>query len=234
MRQVIQAGGSLAYRNKGIWVATTILGLWVLSLSLGLALPLHLSSPLTYLHILLQTHLFTGLFITAHDAMHGTVAPGRPGVNRFFGRLTLLLYACNSWSRLLPAHHAHHRNPASDSDPDYGPPAFFHWFSRFILYYVRLYQIVVMAILFNLAALWIPKPNLVAFYIVPSLLSLVQLFYFGTYLPHRGEHPESNVHRARSQSKNHLLAFLSCYFFGYHQEHHEQPAVPWWRLPDIR
>jgi len=33
-----------------------------------------------------------------------------------------------------------------------------------------------MAILFNLASIWIPKPNMVAFYIIPSVLSLLQLF----------------------------------------------------------
>ncbi|WP_208766779.1 fatty acid desaturase [Nostoc flagelliforme] len=24
---------------------------------------------------------------------------------------------------------------------------------------------------------------------------------------------------------------MSCYHFGYHQEHHEYPDVPWWKLP---
>jgi beta-carotene ketolase (CrtW type) len=23
---------------------------------------------------------------------------------------------------------------------------------------------------------------------------------------------------------------ISCYFFGYHFEHHESPQTPWWRL----
>ena len=72
--------------------------------------------------------------------------------------------------------------------------------------------------------------KLILYYVVPSILSTLQLFYFGTYLPHRGEHAADNVHKARSQSKNHLLAFVSCYFFGYHYEHHDQPWVPWWLL----
>jgi len=234
MNSTVQSLKLRPFRYRGIIIAFTLVFLWVVSLAIGLYLPLNLSNPLTYLHILIQTHLFTGLFITAHDAMHGTVAPRRPQLNRFFGRLSLLLFACNSWSRLLPAHHKHHRHPASESDPDYGPPSFFQWFFRFITYYVRWYQILLMAILFNLAAIWIPKPNMVFFYIIPSFLSLLQLFYFGTYLPHRGEHDQANIHRARSQAKNHILAFFTCYFFGYHQEHHEQPAVPWWRLPMVR
>ncbi|MEY4144847.1 MAG: hypothetical protein RLZZ335_699 [Bacteroidota bacterium] len=222
------------YRYKGVAIATAVLLLWAVSLGLGFFLPLDWLHPFTYVHVLVQTHLFTGLFITAHDAMHGTVAPHRPKLNRFYGQISLLLFACNSWSRLLPAHHAHHRQPASENDPDFGPPSFLSWFFRFITYYVRWYQILVMAILFNLASIWIPKPNMVAFYIIPSVLSLLQLFYFGTYWPHRGEHEHNNIHRARSQPKNHFLAFITCYFFGYHHEHHDQPAVPWWRLPYVR
>ncbi len=63
---------------------------------------------------------------------------------------------------------------------------------------------------------------------IPAGLSTLQLFYFGTYLPHMGE--ETNAHHSHSQSKNHLWAFISCYFFGYHFEHHDSPGTPWWRL----
>ncbi|MFW6276162.1 MAG: fatty acid desaturase, partial [Bacteroidota bacterium] len=66
---------------------------------------------------------------------------------------------------------------------------------------------------------------------LPALLSTLQLFYFGTYLPHRKPHThDMGRHRARTQSKNHLWAMLSCYFFGYHTEHHESPGTPWWQL----
>jgi beta-carotene ketolase (CrtW type) len=27
---------------------------------------------------------------------------------------------------------------------------------------------------------------------------------------------------------------VSCYFFGYHLEHHAYPYLPWWRLPAAR
>jgi beta-carotene ketolase (CrtW type) len=30
--------------------------------------------------------------------------------------------------------------------------------------------------------------------------------------------------------KNHVMAFLACYFFGYHSEHHLWPGTPWWKL----
>lgn len=85
-----------------------------------------------------------------------------------------------------------------------------------------------MAVLFNILKMWIPQANLLLFWVVPSLLSTLQLFYFGTYQPHKGEH--DNKYFARSQAKNHVLAFFSCYFFGYHYEHHDSPATPWWML----
>jgi hypothetical protein len=33
-----------------------------------------------------------------------------------------------------------------------------------------------------------------------------------------------------AEKKNHVLAFFSCYFFGYHYEHHHSPGTPWWML----
>jgi beta-carotene ketolase (CrtW type) len=76
----------------------------------------------------------------------------------------------------------------------------------------------------------IPKANLVLFWIIPPILSTIQLFYFGTFQPHK--HPETieNIYKTRSQKKNHFIGFISCYFFGYHLEHHKKPNLPWWKL----
>jgi beta-carotene ketolase (CrtW type) len=43
-----------------------------------------------------------------------------------------------------------------------------------------------------------------------------------------------NKQQSRSQRKNHVWAFISCYFFGYHYEHHAQPYLPWWKLPQAK
>jgi hypothetical protein len=44
-----------------------------------------------------------------------------------------------------------------------------------------------------------PLGNLLLFWALPSILSSLQLFYFGTYLPHRHEEAEfADEHRARS------------------------------------
>lgn len=213
----------------GWLVALLVMVGWTAALGFNLSRSFSFTDPIAWLWFLVQTHLFTGLFITAHDAMHGTVSPNTR-LNNSIGRISLALFALNSWNKLLPKHHEHHRYVATDADPDYGPPAFWPWYLKFVKTYVSWWQILGMAILFNIAKIWIDEVNLIFYYVVPSLLSTLQLFYFGTYLPHKGEHEAENKHKARTMSKNHFLAFISCYFFGYHYEHHDQPAVPWWLL----
>ena len=87
-----------------------------------------------------------------------------------------------------------------------------------------------MTISLQLLRLIFPLENLLLFWILPGILSTFQLFYFGTYVPHKNGHEHSNKHKSKTLKKNHVLAFLSCYFFGYHFEHHDAPGVPWWRL----
>ncbi|MEL7193577.1 MAG: fatty acid desaturase, partial [Bacteroidota bacterium] len=36
------------------------------------------------------------------------------------------------------------------------------------------------------------------------------------------------------QKRNHMWAFLTCYFFGYHFEHHDSPNTPWWKLWELK
>lgn len=218
------------YQYTGVWVAISVILLWSISLVLNLLIPVIWDSPISYLRVLLQTHLFTGLFITAHDAMHGAVAPGKPGLNHGLGKLGATLFLFNSYTNMRPKHYAHHRHVGTDEDPDFhnGNPSFFRWYYDFLTEYISWKQILLAAITFNVAKIWIPEANLLMYWVLPSLLSTFQLFYFGTYLPHMGAH--DNPHHSRSQSSNHVWAFLSCYFFGYHYEHHDSPNTPWWRL----
>ncbi|WPP51554.1 fatty acid desaturase [Catalinimonas niigatensis] len=216
------------YREKGVLIALTIILLWFASLFCLLHFyQVNWLSPLTYIFMLIQTHLYTGLFITAHDAMHGAVS-SRKTTNTMIGKTAAALFAYNSYKKLFPKHHLHHRFVATDQDPDYHHGNFVSWYVRFALEYVSIWQILLMAGTYELLLLAFPKPNVILFYIIPSLLATLQLFFFGTYLPHRGEN--NNKHRSSTQSKNHLWAFLSCYFFGYHYEHHNTPRVPWWQL----
>lgn len=224
---------------RGVGFAVLILGLWFGGLAL--LLPLDLASlgawqwPVSVAGLLVMTHLYTGLFITAHDAMHGTLAPGRPALNNLLGRLCTLLFAFNSWARLMPKHHQHHRHVATEADPDFHPTqhhGFWRWYLKFAAEYVTWSQLLAMAVTFNvLYRLFFSVENVILFWMLPSVLATFQLFYFGTYLPHR-DVPElpANAHHSRSQPRNHVWAFVSCYFFGYHYEHHDSPATPWWLL----
>ncbi|MEZ4825903.1 MAG: fatty acid desaturase [Bacteroidia bacterium] len=220
------------YRYTGLMIAIIMIAIWAISLVFLLQMEVTLSHPLTWLGILLQTHLFTGMFITAHDAMHGSVLPSSMKINHAIGRICTALFMFNSYHVLKPKHYLHHRFAGTDKDPDFhkGNAGFWPWYLAFLREYVSIRQFVLVAITYNILLFFVPQVNLILFWIIPSILSTLQLFYFGTYQPHMGEHAPSNRHKAHSQKKNHLYAFLSCYFFGYHYEHHDAPVVPWWQL----
>ena len=101
-------------RNIGVVISLVVIAAWLGLLTFLLTYGIDWTSPVPYLLALLQTHLYTGLFITAHDAMHGVVAPGRKELNRGIGTVAALLFAYNWYPRLLPRHHLHHRHVATD------------------------------------------------------------------------------------------------------------------------
>lgn len=220
---------------NGIILAISIITLWLSHLIFLLFFrEVNFFNTGTYLHIFIQGFLYTGLFITAHDAMHGTVSRYK-FINITIGRITTFLFAGMSYNRLLKNHNLHHKFPATDQDPDYFIKSqnFFVWWAVFFYRYATLQQIIIMGLSYNLLKIIgnVPEINLWFYWIIPALLGTLQLFYFGTYLPHRQPHTEEmGQHKARTLPKNHLLAFLTCYFFGYHREHHEGPHIPWWQL----
>lgn len=204
--------------------------LWLASLAFLLHYPVRFTDPLVYLFVLVQMHLYTGVFITMHDSIHGVVAPGNKRLNKVIGWICATLFAYNHYGKLSRKHQLHHHHSVSDEDPDYSKGGFLIWYVRFLLQYVTIWQFVLMGITYNVLQLAFPVENVVLFWMIPAILSTCQLFYFGTYLPHRGEHEADNAHKARSQKTNHWVAFFSCYFFGYHYEHHAFPYLPWWKL----
>lgn len=217
----------------GLLIALTVILLWAFHLLYLLILvDLSAASPMILVHMAIQTYLYTGLFITAHDAMHGLVSPNKV-VNKSIGRLATQLFAALSFSRLLEKHQLHHRFPGEAADPDYSVNSqnFWLWWFSFMKNYISWWQIIIMALVFNILHIWVDQLNLILFWILPSILATFQLFYFGTYRPHRLPHTETMLpHNSRSQKGPHVWAMLSCYFFGYHYEHHEWPHIPWWKL----
>lgn len=217
----------------GILIASVIILLWLghLLFTLLFVEP-DFASIWFYVHIFIQTYLYTGLFITGHDAMHGTVAHNRK-LNNFFGHLATTLFAFLSFRKLSKKHYQHHRFPATEKDPDFSPRSnnFFIWWFIFMKNYTTWWQILLMAVTFNILLLRFTEFQLLAFWVAPAIFSTLQLFLFGTYIPHRRPFNEKmNPHNSRTLPKNHFVAMLSCYFFGYHQEHHESPTTPWWQL----
>lgn len=190
--------------------------------------------------VLLQTWLSTGLFIIAHDCMHGSFAPGQPARNHMVGRLALMIYAGLDYDRMLPAHFAHHKYVGTGADPDFHAPApralgrwFFSFFSQYYTH-MQLLRITLAAVAYLL--LGADLINIVLFWAVPALLALGQLFVFGTYLPHRhGDDEFADRHRSRSVGHGGIISLIGCFHFGgYHHEHHRFPNTPWWQLPTKR
>ncbi|WP_045055152.1 beta-carotene ketolase CrtW [Aliterella atlantica] len=225
---------------SGLWVALSILGIWASSLILLLSVDVNgVNNLLLTPFIIIQTFLYTGLFITAHDAMHGAVFPGNLKINNFVGNLAVTLYALFDYDKLLQKHWSHHHHPASELDPDFHNlkhKNFFSWYLYFMFRYWSWTRIISLMALYNLIAFTLPvsEKNLTLFWVLPSILSSVQLFYFGTYIPHK--EPEggyTNIHRAQTNPLPTWLSFITCYHFGYHEEHHEHPEVPWWGLPKV-
>lgn len=223
----------LAAAIGATWVAIHIGGIFFWSWTPDLI-------PAAILLIALQAWLSTGLFIIAHDCMHGSFAPGWPRMNKAVGMVSLAAYAALSYRALLPKHMAHHAAPGTETDPDFHPReprrplAWFICFFRSYYTHGQIARITGAAIVYML--LGASLLNIVVFWAVPALLALVQLFTFGTYLPHRHTDQEfADGHRARSNARSLLGSLLTCYHFGgYHHEHHLSPATPWWRLPKVR
>lgn len=220
-------------------VALVVIAVWTGTLALGLTSDLSLATPAHALEVLafiaLRTLSYVGLFITAHDAMHGTVASGRRRLNDAVGAVALALYAWLPFARLKERHGEHHAAPARPGDPDWcADQRFLPWLWSFVRHYVDAWVIVRNAAFVTaLVALGASPLDALVLHALPAWLSVVQLFTFGTWLPHRGAH-DDDVHRARSADVSPLVSFVSCYHFGYHLEHHRAPHVPWWRLPAER
>ena len=226
----------------GLSLATGVIAMWIAVHVYGVFF--HRWTPVGIVAapflIALQCWLNVGLFIVAHDAMHGSLAPFMPGVNRFVGRLCLTLYAGFSYDALIGKHFDHHRHSGTAQDPDFNdedPDHFWRWYATFLRRYFgwRAFLFLLAVSIIETRVLGAGDANMLVLWAAPAILSSIQLFYFGTYLPHRHEDDSfADTHNARSNDYSWLLSLLTCFHFGYHHEHHTAPYVPWWRLPRAR
>ena len=226
-------------RTLGLGLALAIIAAW-LSMHIAGVFYVPLENAAVVVTVLLfQCWLNVGLFIIAHDCMHGSLAPRWPRVNTLMGTLSLALYAGFSYAKLLPAHHCHHRVPGTEEDPDFSVahsdnPTL--WFVEFVRRYFGLREFAILTTLLTLylVVLAVPLERMLLFWALPAIASSMQLFFFGTYLPHRttGE-PFEDQHRARNNEFGYWGSLFSCYHFGFHHVHHLYPGVPWWGLPHV-
>ena len=234
---------------QGLRLAALILLLWLLSLAAVLLVgPARLGWPLALATVLVRTLLHTGLFIVAHDAMHGLLVPQRPRWNHRLGAFALALYAALAYDRCRRNHGLHHQQTATASDPDFlGDPEAgpLGWYLHFMGGYLNPLQMGLLlggwGALATGGAVLMQLPwqqallRVLLGYTLPLLLSSLQLFVVGTYLPHRRSRVRSrDRHQAASLAWPPALSLLACFHFGYHWEHHHNPSLPWYRLPDRR
>ena len=228
----------MLWRDTGLLFALLVIGLWLVTLRH--ALFRHTLNPWTTpLLFLAVNHLYTGLLITAHDAIHGTVCSLK-SVNDGIGRFCLMVFAGFDYDFLREEHWRHHSHAGLlHQDPDFhrGDASIPQWFLGFILHYVSLAQVVKLhVIIYTLFFLGAPMQNLIVFNALGGMSSAMILFYYGTYIPHRPDPPaleKPEGFRTLDKAKDtRLTSFLKCYNFGCHKEHHANPRVPWWALYD--
>ena len=231
-RQAV-TGLALALAIVAAWACLHAYAMFVFQLSWA-SLPFAVAMALT------QCWLSVGLFIVSHDAMHGSLIPRGGRLNDMIGGVLLFIYAGFSWRRMRDAHFAHHRAPGSRDDPDFSadhPSHFWPWYAQFLKRYFGWQSVVFVftVVLTYWLVFGVPVQNIVLLYGMPAIASSMQLFYFGTFRPHRHREDRfADRHNARSDNFGTVASLATCFHFGYHHEHHLAPNVPWWQLPAAR
>lgn len=224
-------GMTLAALIAGSWLGLHAYAMFVFELSWQ-------NLPLAVAMAALLCWLSVGVFIVAHDAMHGSLAPNHPRLAAHIAAVLLFLYAGFGWTTLRKAHFEHHDRAGHAGDPDFdehNPSSFLRWYATFFKRYFGWRSLTFVSAVVGVywLVIGIPMVQIVALYGVPAIASSLQLFYFGTFRPHRHgvAEPFADDHNARTDGFSSAVSLATCFHFGYHLEHHRRPDVPWWALP---
>lgn len=211
--------------NKGNLINTALFTAW--SLHEGFVISnynIHTHSLFeSTMHIMTLTWQYAGLFIISHDLHHAE----NPSVyEQFLGKLSLFCYGGFLLKTFSNKHNLHHKYPGIvGKDPDYDDENIVKWYLTFLSRYINIYQAIIQISIYNLAKYsGVSDENMIFFWLMPSLLASIQLFYYGTYLVH-----EENGIIKNSNLPDWLITFTS-YNFGHHKEHHRNPKIPWYNL----
>ena len=178
-------------------------------------------------HILTLTWQYVGLFIIAHDLHHAE----KPNwYQNILGRTSLLCYGGFLLEDFSEKHRLHHQYPGIDKkDPDFHDGNPISWYFNFMFRYINFYQGIIQISIYLLAKYCgIEDQSTILFWLIPSLLASIQLFYYGTYLVHEKDG------KIKTSNLPGWLITLTSYNFGYHQKHHQSPKVPWFELNDTK
>jgi beta-carotene ketolase (CrtW type) len=243
MKQVIRTSPKLYRPNKvkNVVVSASVVASWATLLHEAVFVVKDITSIEGIALVPCITFLYTGLFITGHDAMHGNITNNR-FINDGIGHVCTNLYAGLDFGKMRQKHMLHHVHTGIvREDPDFhkGDSAFYKWFLSFMAEYTDMSQ--ALKLTFFIEALrnsGAPNLNIYVYIAACGILSALQLFYFGTYIPHRPpkDHDEEvmNWEKSKSSSKGKLESFLTCYHFDCHYEHHAFPHIPWFDLWDVK
>lgn len=226
---------------KNIIISTSVIAGWATVFHEAMFTVKDIGSIEGLLLIPSMTFMYTGLFITGHDAMHGNIS-NKKYINDTIGHICTNLYAGLDFETMRHKHMLHHAHTGIvKEDPDFhkGNVDIINWFFSFMKEYTNLVQAIKLVSLVELLKnLGAPDQNIYIYMTACGILSALQLFYFGTYIPHKP--PEDNVEeimnweKSKSSSKSKLESFLTCYHFDCHYAHHAMPHVPWFELWDIQ
>lgn len=226
---------------KNIAVSTSVVTIWATLFHESMFVVKDISSFEGIVLVPCLTFMYTGLFITGHDAMHGNITNNKY-INDSLGHICTNLYAGLDFEKMRNKHMQHHIHTGHiNKDPDFhkGDTNSFKWFLSFMKEYIDLSQALKLVLVIESFKLFgVPNENIYIYMTVCSILSSIQLFYFGTFIPHRpsknNDKEVMNWEKSKSSSKNKLESFLTCYHFDCHFEHHAMPHVPWFELWNVK